>query len=56
MISDLEARRDNAERSKIDFRREDRGGWPTFTFFVKVGTTRLAAWAGSRDAEGVVNQ
>jgi hypothetical protein len=32
------------------------GGWPTFTFFVKVGTTRLAAWAGSCDAEGVVKQ
>jgi hypothetical protein len=32
------------------------GGWPTFTLFVKVGTTRPAALAGSCDAEGVVKQ
>jgi hypothetical protein len=40
----------------LNSRRTDLGGWPTFTLFVKVGTTRPAALAGSCDAEGVVNQ
>jgi hypothetical protein len=30
------------------------GGWPTFTFFVKVGTMRPAVTNGNLDAGGIV--